>query len=320
MTSALVRSPRGSAVGRAYGKLILIGEHAAVYGQPAVALPFRPVDVQATIEPMAGPLALDCMFYRGPIAAAPDVVRGLVVCVREALHRLGSPLEGLLIRLVSTIPPGGGLGSSAAVAVAAVRGLYACHGQTLAQSDLMALAGIAEHYVHGTPSGIDAMAVAAERPLWFTKGHVPEPLHTGGSLELVVADTGRVGNTRSAVAAVRGYLKSQPARARGHFIRLGELAKAARIALRDGDALALGRVLDAAQAELSILGVSDAHLDRLVQAAKAAGALGAKLTGGGRGGCVLSLARDHLHADVLSAALAGAGARSTWRLTLREEG
>jgi mevalonate kinase len=306
-------------VGLAHGKLILIGEHAVVHGHPAVALPFTPVGVQAKVEVTQGPLAMDCKFHSGPLACAPEQVRGLSACVVETLKRLGSALEGLTIRIASTIPAGSGLGSSAAVAVAMVRGLFACHDREITHRELMELTHIAEVHAHGTPSGIDATAAAAEHPLLFIKGENPEMLPTGGTFQIVVANSGHAGDTRSAVAAVRARLKERPIQTKSRLSHLGELTHEAKSALASGDAAWLGRVLNVAQAELAALGVSNGRLDTLVRAARKAGALGAKLTGAGRGGCMLALARDRECAERVALELTRAGARAIWRFTFGEE-
>lgn len=314
-----VTSRRRAAVGLAHGKLILMGEHAVVHGYPAVALPFTPVGVQATVEITEGPLSVDCKFHQGPIACAPEQVKGLSASVVETLKRLGSALEGLTVRIVSTIPAGSGLGSSAAVAVAMVRGLFACHGREITHRDLMELTHIAEVHAHGTPSGIDATAAAAEGPLLFVKGQTPQSLTTGGVFQMVVANSGHAGDTRSAVAAVRDRLRERPIETKSRLTTLGRLAHETKAALADGDSVWLGRILDAAQAELSALGVSNERLDTLVRAARKAGALGAKLTGAGRGGCMLALARDGESAEKLALELTRAGARAIWRFTFGEE-
>ena len=318
LAHTLVTDTYQAATGHAHSKLILIGEHAVVHGKPAIALPFPLVGVEAVAEAVPGPLAIACDFYQGPLDTAPEGLRGLAECILGTLRRLGALTEGLLIRLASTIPPGRGLGSSAAVAVAVVRSIFAYYHRVPSHSELISLANIAEVYAHGTPSGIDALAASANCPMWFIKGQEPEPLPTGAVFELVVADSGRVGDTRSAVDAVHERLAAKPEETRGRLHRLGSLAREARQALAAGDAEKLGQILNRAQAELTSLGVSDSGLNRLVRAACKAGALGAKLTGGGRGGCILALARDAYHAEQLCSALARAGARAIWRHTLGE--
>ncbi len=314
-----VTSPRRAAVGLAHGKLILIGEHSVVYGHPAVALPFMPVGVKATVEVTPGPLSVECEFHHGPLACAPESVKGLSACVVETLKRLGTALEGLTIRIASTIPAGSGLGSSAAVAVAMVRGIFACHDREISHHELMELTHIAEVHAHGTPSGIDATAAAAEKPLLFVKGRSPELLPTGAAFQMVVADCGHSGDTRSAVAAVRERLKNKPRQTKTRLAHLGGLAHEARTALATGDVEWLGRILNGAQAELTALGVSNSHLDTLIRAARKAGALGAKLTGAGRGGCILALVRDRESAEKLAVELTQAGSRAIWRFTFGEE-
>jgi mevalonate kinase len=301
------------AVGWACGKVILIGEHAVVHGQPAIAMPFPRVAVKATVCRTDGPLTIASALYQGPLAGAPRALHGIAATILETMKRLDIATTGVSIRLDSTIPPGRGLGSSAAVAAAVVRGLFAYQDLEPAHAELMGLTHIAEVSAHGTPSGIDSEAVVAEAPLWFVKGSTPIPLPAGAPLHLVVADSGRMGDTLSAVAAVRAHLQSDPASVHVRLAHLGHLAHAARAALAGGDLERLGCALDEAQAVLADIGVSDEHLEHFIQAARQAGALGAKLTGSGRGGCILALARDPDHAQAVAAALSRAGAHSVWQ-------
>lgn len=210
------------------------------------------------------------------------------------------------------------MGSSAAVAVALVRSLFAFYGRKADPAELLALAHIAETFAHGTPSGIDAAAVSADCPLWFCKGEKPQTLPLGAALHLVIADSGRKSDTRSAVQAVKERLRQAREETKEHVNRLETMAVEARSVLSRGDCARLGELLDSAQDALNALGVSDDGLNRLVNAARDAGALGAKLTGGGRGGCMLALAPDGAHAARVSRALKRAGASNTWYFELGE--
>ena len=306
--------------GYARGKAILIGEHAVVYGYPAVVLPLTSLDVTATVKPVKGPLTLDCALYRGPLAQAPGELQGLGMAVSETLNQLGSPLEGLCIHITSALPPGRGLGSSAAVAAAVIQSLTRYHSAQLSHVDLMALINIAEVHAHGTPSGIDSQAVVSESPLWFVKGEPAIPLAVKSPLHFLVADSGQSSNTRSAVESVCLRLQSMAKKVYANLERLGELAHIARAALTTGDSDTLGQALNSAQRELASLGLSHPALNRLILAANQAGALGTKLTGSGRGGCIVALARDAHHAEGLSASLMQAGAHAIWRVTLPGRG
>lgn len=315
----MLKNSQQMGVGYAHGKLILIGEHSVVYGKPAIALPFPLVGVEVTVKSTHNQSMIDCSFYKGPISTAPKELKGICVCITETLHRLESTTENLSIKIASTIPQGRGLGSSAAVAVALVRGIYAYHRHELSQKELMSLAHIAESYAHGNPSGIDTAIASTECPIWYIKGQPLKSISNGTSLHFVVADSGRAGDTRTAVHAVSDRLKCEPIIIQRCLDRLEELTYMAKEALLSGDFKLLGQLLNYAHSELTNLGVSDSGLNHLVHAARKAGAYGAKLTGGGRGGCILALARDSQHQEIISKALIDAGAKSTWCFTLENE-
>ncbi len=300
-----------------HAKLILIGEHSAVYGQPAIALPFRAVETCAVFEPLPGALRIESSLYSGPLRGAPAALAGVAACAEEALACVGGTMRDVCLRISSTIPPGCGLGSSAAVAAGVVRAAYALVGRRPRREELLSLVMLAERQAHGKPSGLDAAAVLSTRPLWFraSKGR---GLHVAGPVHFVVAHTGVLATTRAAVEAVRRLRTRQPQKTDRTLGRLGELAYAARGALASGDAQALGRAVDAAQVELERLEVSSPQIERLIAEARGGGAMGAKLTGGGRGGCILAVARDAPHAISLAAALRAAGATRTWTLCVGE--
>ena len=300
------------AIGSAHSKLILLGEHAVVYGMPAIALPFPLLEVVSTVEEIADQLTLLCDYYSGPLQHVPHKLRGIASCIAETLHILNKPEKGLLIRLHSSIPIGRGLGSSAAIAIAIVKSLFAFHRQSLDPKVLMSLVHKAETFAHGTPSGIDMAAALSDVPIWFQKGKKIRNVQLGGPLFLIVADTGHFGDTRAAVLSVREKFRAYPAKTQKSVDHLGVITLEARAALSAGNLEWLGRLFDQAQAELAALGVSDDSINRLVDTAKKAGALGAKLTGGGRGGCVLALAKDLGQAKRIANTLMKDGAANTW--------
>lgn len=312
----MIQLPQKVAVGSAHGKLILVGEHAVVYDRPAIAIPFPIIEVKATIEEISGSIMIESEFFHGPIHRMPEKLQGIAVCILETLTALNKPRTGLLIRLKSTIPLGRGLGSSAAIAIALVRSLYTFYGKEVRQTELMALVHLAEIHAHGNPSGIDMAAASSEFPIWFQKGKNPKPLQIGAPLHLVVADSGRIGDTHAAVTSVRQQYILKPTRIQGSLDRLGWLTNDARAALSIGNMEFLGKLLNFAQDELIELGVSDTGINRLVDVARKAGALGAKLTGGGKGGCVLAIASSQAHSKVLSNAFLKVGAHQTWYFSL----
>lgn len=312
----MMKIPGNTATGTAHGKLILAGEHAVVYGQPAIALPFDHVKIETAVIRKQGPLSIDCRFYKGALDKAPERLHGIRACVKEILRTLKKPAENLAIKLESTIPIGRGLGSSAAVAVAIVRGLYAFFEKQLTKMELERFVQIAENFAHGNPSGIDMMAVISNDPIWFEKGKAARPLPFSLPFYLVVADSGRVHNTARAVGSIREKSGSDPKTVESAISRLGEIVHEAGRALIEKDGLHLGRLFNEAHAQLSVLGVSDEGLNTLCAAARSAGALGAKLTGAGRGGCIISLAESRKKASAVAQALQKAGAAQVWQFSL----
>lgn len=305
--------------GLAHSKLILIGEHSVVHGQPAIALPFPLVGVEATIENVPGSIQLDSTFYHGPITSVPDSLKGITNSVFATLEYLDIPAKDLLIQVQSSIPPGKGLGSSASVAIALVRSLFAYANKEFTEGELLQLANIAETYNHGEPSGIDTLTITAKSPVWFEKDKPVSFITPGDDFHFVVADSGRVGDTRLAVESVANLLKSGPQKFQKKLERIGELTHHAKYALEKAGKQILGQLLNEAQKELESFGVSDASLNRLIYFARQEGALGAKLTGAGNGGCIIALAQNEVHSRQLADKLKQFGAQAVWPFVLTKD-
>lgn len=307
--------PAPLAVATAPGKLILLGEHAVVFGQPALAVPCAAVEARATVWPSEGPLEVAS---RPPGGGEPQAVRIadapvddlIAATVRAALVARGlAPGDApWRLTLESTVPIGRGLGSSAAVSVALVKAVCAAAGREATAEEARALAMAGERCAHGQPSGIDPAVVAHGRPIRFHAG-VVAPLAIRAPLVLVVADCGEERATRAAVEGVRARRDRQPATYDGWFARIGTLVDEAAAALAAGDPTRLGRLMDANHLVLQAMGVSTPALDRLVGAARGAGALGAKLSGAGGGGICVALVRPDDAAAVAEALRAAGAAR-----------
>jgi len=293
------------------GKVILCGEHAVVYGRPAIAVPVGEVQARATVEP-----ARD---GRGIVVDAPDLNRRLVVresgdddplarIVRLALQAMDVPGEpDLTITVTSTVPVARGMGSGAAVSTAIVRALAGHYGRWLSSRDISDLVYQTELIYHGTPSGIDNTVVAFEKPVYFVRDVSCEIFWVGRPFLLAIADTGIESPTREVVGDLRRRYRTDPAGYEPLFDRAGQIAVEARAAIERGKAETLGPLLDENHTLLQAMGVSCPELDRLAVAAREGGALGAKLSGAGRGGNMIALVTDETKGRVdLALRLAGA--------------
>ncbi|RKQ29051.1 mevalonate kinase [Oceanobacillus halophilus] len=319
MSAEKVTTTEKTAIGIAHSKLILIGEHAVVHGQPAIAIPFPLIGVETVIEQVPGTVKIDSAFYHGPMNLAPDSLQGIVKCIKGTLDYLEMPPEDLLIKISSSIPPGKGLGSSASVAISVIRSLFAFANRTYSEEEILDLANIAETHAHGQPSGIDTLTITSSSPVWYEKDFPIKYIDLKEDFYFVVADSGRVGDTRMSVESVARLLKSAPKRIHRKLERIGELTHQAKHALEKAGKHLLGHLLDEAQRELEALGVSDAGLNRLIYFARQEGALGAKLTGGGNGGCIIALARNEVHSRQLAENLRKYGAHAVWPFVLKKQ-
>jgi mevalonate kinase len=292
------------ATGSASGKVILCGEHSVVYGRPAIAVPVSDLRAYAELLPVkvGGGLRIVApdLDARLRLAAAPPD-HPLAAIVRLTLEHLdvSAPDGALTVR--SDLPIAAGLGSGAAVSAAIVRTLAAYFNRELTVAKISALTFEVEKIHHGTPSGIDNTVVAWEQPVFFVKKEPPERFAIGAPFELLIANSGVASSTREMVAGVRARHDAAPERYERLFDRMGEIARAARRAIEAGDVPALGALLDENHGLLQELGVSHPVLDRLVAAARKAGALGAKLTGAGGGGNVIALVGPERAAEVREA-------------------
>ena len=296
------------------GKIILVGEHAVVYGRPAVALPVNQVWAEATVEGgeegqgvvvVAADLGLTLSLKQLDPDRAPHP---LEVTVTGVLEHLGlSTEENLTITVRSTIPIARGLGSGAAVSTAVTRAVAQHFAVELTSEEVSSLVFAVERLHHGTPSGIDNSVIAYERPVYFIRGERLETFQVGRALSLVIGDTGLASPTKDVVGAVRQAWQRARERYEDLFDRVGAIAVDVRQAMESGDLGTVGLMMDENHRLLQEMDVSSPLLDSLVDVAKRRGALGAKLSGAGRGGNMIALVSAETR-DGVQRALASAGA------------
>jgi mevalonate kinase len=336
VTPSPVLVPSRHTSASAAAKLILCGEHAVVYGRPAIALPLA--SIRAHVEIVDGPSGSGTSVHardlrrRWRVADDPHgPISQLITSVLHYLQDQAIPAPDLHITISSNIPIASGMGSGAAVATAIARGLAAHLSRQLTASEISFLVYASEQRFHGTPSGIDNTVIAYEQPIWYirpptTDDRPPtndaaqpsvvgrqssptiEPIVIASPFTLLIGETGVRSATRLPVGEVRRRWQSDPARYEELFDQVDAIAMQARAVLEQGDILALGPLLSQNHVLLQEIGVSSPQLNGLVGAAQAAGALGAKLSGAGWGGVMFALVAPDTRVQV-AAALAQAGAK-----------
>lgn len=309
------------------GKIILFGEHAVVYGRPALAVPV--VQVHADVEILdSGSTGIwihaPGIHLHSELNALPSdhpvasVIHNFLFLSRTPLHlppnsqNLGGvgKFPNLNIAITSTIPVASGLGSGAAVTVALLRALSSHLNYPMSDENINAFAYDIEKIYHGTPSGIDNTVVTYAKPVYFVKGESIETFKVGAPFTIVIGDTGISAPTRESVADVRKLWEADTVRWESVFDQIGEIAKNAREKIESGKLDGLGELMNQNHTLLQEMTVSSPELDSLVGAARKAGAAGAKLSGGGRGGNMIALV-ERENADEVSSALISAGAKNT---------
>ncbi|USX52814.1 mevalonate kinase [Lentzea sp. HUAS12] len=301
-------APHGIAFGsgRAHAKAILFGEHAVLHSSPALAIPVPGLEVTAHATRFADTGGISFLLAT-PSGPVPHPCEGL----RHVGEALADPEDDRRVEVLlrCEIPAGRGLGSSAACARAAVLALADLFRLRLDEHEVYALVQIAENVNHGRASGVDAMTTGASVPLLFDNGAGQE-VRLGFDGFFVLADSGVPGQTKDAVRLVAEAFEDRPGY-RERFV--GTVTELIRSSPSDSiGAESFGRSMTACHEELRALGLSTPRLDAMAHAATSAGAAGAKLSGGGLGGCVVALAGTAELAWAVSRALCDAGAVQTW--------
>jgi mevalonate kinase len=292
-------------------KIILFGEHAVVHGQPAIAVPISSLRAHAVAESGKGLtiIARDTNETVPVDLTAQIVENALALMARLVLEHTGCPPPPVTIHVSSDIPLASGLGSGAAVSTALGRALAHALKVTLSPEDLNRMVYRVEQMHHGTPSGIDNTVIVYEQPVYFVRNQALELLHIARPFTVVIGDTGHKALTHVSVGDVGRLYEADKPGIGAVFDRIGAITNEARAAIEGGTPEALGALMNENHALLQRLTVSSPELDRLVTAALDAGADGAKLSGGGRGGNMIALCAPECAESVANALSTSGAAR-----------
>jgi mevalonate kinase len=284
-------------VGRGNGKTVLLGEHAVVYGMPAIA---AGISLGATARASASTSSSIRIAEREARAGdGSELGRALEqTCAALAVgpHRIEVDVD---------VPLGSGLGGSAAIGVAVTRALLSLAGGSETRERVLAGAAAWEQVFHGNASGVDAAAAYAGTCIWFTKEHGPEPMFVALPLRLAICLAGPPASTKQMVESVKALGDRRPDLLGKSLAGIESLVKNARLCIEAGDLSGLGQLMNYNQMLLAGLFLSTPEIERACAVAREAGALGAKLTGAGGGGAVIALCQAS--AEPIESALREAG-------------
>ena len=313
MTRRSAQAPTDNAEPRssACGKVIILGEHAVVYGRSALAVPL-PLAVEARVVDAADGVQLLIPRWGveqrvPPVSERPAGAAGILALL---LERLQLDQRSMTIEVFPNVPRAMGLGGSSALAVSVIRALDQHFSLGLTAAAINGFAFACEQAAHGTPSGVDNTlatfgttmlyrAAAENRPAEFDELALARPL------ALVIGVTGKESLTATTVARVAAAWRRNRRRYEGIFDQIDALTRAGADAARDGEFGELGELMNLCHGYLNVLQVSTRELEELVHVARRHGAAGAKLTGGGGGGSVVALCPDGTEA--VAAAMRTAG-------------
>ena len=243
-----------------HAKVIFFGEHAVVYGKRAISIPLVEMNIFVEL-----------------IKTNKVQKRDLVL---DYIAKKAGVDNKTFIKINSKIPTGRGLGSSAALSVAVAKANK--------QQNIRKIADECEKFIHITPSGIDVSQVLSDRALIFSKNEEIVEFDFKLNAYLLIIDTKIVGVTKEAVLRVRKNYENN----KKYLNFLGEVTEEAIAELKKGDIKKVGRLMNISQKLLKKIGVSHKKNDEVVKICTNNGAVGAKLTGGGDGGCCIALVEN----------------------------
>jgi len=269
------------------GKVYLFGEHAVVYGEPAIACAIdRRVSTSVKLVP-SGQIKISAMGKR--LNCNCEEFK-YACCAAQTIKRLFNTDFGAEITIKSQLPPSQGLGSSAAVTVSTIKALAECLGIELKNEAVAKIGHQVETAVQGKASPADTY-VSSTGGVVLIEGAKANHL-SSFNIPVIIGSTGIERSTTDVVASVTRLKQKYPTLVTGVLSSIGDITRLGKQKLADEDFVGLGELMNINQGLLESIGVSDEALNRLIYASRTAGALGAKITGAGRGGCMLAIMQD----------------------------
>lgn len=292
-----------------HGKVILFGEHGVVHGRPALALAVeRGAEVNAT-KLTSGPTRLHIAPWNVDIDTGDEANLGrepLQKALKIARALYDDDLE-LALHATMRLPSGAGMGSSAALGVAVLRAMDEARGITRSNDEIYERSLAWERVFHGNPSGVDNAMAAHGGMAMFRKGEPLTRIVPRHRVRIVAAFSGESSGTKEMVESVARQYEKDPVRVGKIFDGMEAIVLNGKLALEQGELKSLGQLMTLNHRLLSSLMLSTMVLEEMIAAAEKAGALGAKVTGAGGGGCMIALVDSDETHDAVTAAMQAMG-------------
>jgi mevalonate kinase len=295
-------------VANGHGKVILFGEHSVVHGRPALALAIQN-SAEVTWQKSATQTELHIEPWHVSVDAGESLNEG-----RESLQRalqvaraMYDDAVELSLHATMRLPGGAGMGSSAALGVAVLRAMDEARGRKRSNEEIYERSLAWERVFHGNPSGVDNAMAAHGGMAIFTKGQPLKRIVPRTPIRLVAGHSGSSSSTKEMVASVARQFEREPERVGKLFDAIAAIVSNGKLALEQGELKSLGQLMTLNHKLLSSLMLSTTALEEMIAAATEAGALGAKVTGAGGGGCMIALVDTDAQRDAVKDALKALG-------------
>lgn len=306
-----------AAIGKGYAKVILFGEHFVVYGLPGIASSIdKCVQIDAQKVKDSDDVVFDDKVYNEKISLKenPEHIKSKLF---NAMFKDEEfvPKKGIKLTITATSTPGGGMGYSASLCAAMARAMSVLTDQGWKDDKIFEVTMKGETIAHGTPSGIDPACATYGSLILFEKNmeggkNKIQPFKLGAPLYLVLADTGIKHDTKEAVMDVRKRKEANPAEYEKIFSDYKTLVGKAKTALKFGETIEVGKLMNENHELLKKIGVSIPEIENIIKVMNYSNALGAKITGAGMGGNVIGLCENEKHQDKMLATLESKGIKA----------